>query len=147
VKKESAFMASFTSESREFISQGTRTGKLATVRADGRPHVVPIWFILDGDTIVFNTGKTSVKGRNLQRTGQACVSVDDEAPPYAFAMVEGTVTLAEDLDEMKYWATKIAARYMGEALAESFGARNAVPGELLVRLTPTKIVYVHDLAS
>jgi nitroimidazol reductase NimA-like FMN-containing flavoprotein (pyridoxamine 5'-phosphate oxidase superfamily) len=66
-------MASFTPESRAFISQGTRTGKLATVRADGRPHVVPIWFVLDGDTLVFNTGNTTIKGKNLRRTGQACM--------------------------------------------------------------------------
>jgi PPOX class probable F420-dependent enzyme len=140
-------MASFTPECREFVLHGTRTGKLATVRADGRPHVVPIWFVLDGDTVVFNTGNTSVKGKNLRRTGQASLSVDDETPPYAFALLEGTVTISEELDEMKYWATKIAARYMGDALAETYGARNAVPGELLVRLTPTKIVYVSDLAS
>ena len=140
-------MASFTPEARAFVSQGARTAKLATVRADGRPHVVPIWFVLDGDVVVFNTGNTSVKGKNLRRTGQACLALDDEAPPYAFAMIEGTVTLSEDLDEMKHWATKIAARYMGEALADSFGTRNAVPGELLVRLTPTKIVYVHDMTS
>ena len=66
--------------------------------------------------------------------------------PDAFIMVEGTVTLSEDLDEMKYWATKIAARYIGDAQAESYGARNAVPGALLVRLTPTHIVYMRDLA-
>ncbi len=140
-------MASFTPESREFILTGTRTGKLATVRADGRPHVVPIWFILDGDTLVFNTGEATVKGKNLRRTGQACVSVDDENPPYSFMLVDGTVTISDDLDEMKQWATKIAARYMGDARAEAYGARNAVRGELLVRLTPTKIVYIKDLAS
>ena len=43
-------------EWRAFVSEGTRTGKLATVRADGRPHVVPIWFVLDGDDLVFTTG-------------------------------------------------------------------------------------------
>jgi hypothetical protein len=32
-----------------FLSEGNRTGKLATVQAEGRPHVTPIWFVLDGD--------------------------------------------------------------------------------------------------
>lgn len=140
-------MASFTPESRAFILAGTHTGKLATVRADGRPHVAPIWFTLDGDTVVFNTGKESVKGKSLIHTGQACLSVDDENPPFAFIMVDGTVTISEDLDEMKYWATKIAARYVGEAQAEAVAARNAVSGSLLVRMTPTNIVYVHNLAG
>lgn len=55
---------------RDFVSHGTRTGKLSTVRADGRPHVTPMWFVLDGDDIVFNTDKSVVKGRNLTRTGE-----------------------------------------------------------------------------
>ena len=51
------------------MSEGTRTGKLATTRHDGRPHVVPIWFVLDGDDFVFNTGEHSIKGRALTRNG------------------------------------------------------------------------------
>lgn len=50
---------------------GTRTGVLSTVCKDGRPHAAPIWFVLDGDTVVFTTGRGTVKGRNLRRTGQA----------------------------------------------------------------------------
>jgi hypothetical protein len=38
------------------------------------------------------------------------------------------------------WATRIAARYMGEDQAEAYGRRNAVPEEMLVRVTPTKVV-------
>ncbi len=40
---------------------------MATVRNDGRPHVVPIWFDLDGDDLVFTTWHTSVKAANLRR--------------------------------------------------------------------------------
>jgi nitroimidazol reductase NimA-like FMN-containing flavoprotein (pyridoxamine 5'-phosphate oxidase superfamily) len=46
------------SEWRAFLLEGTRTGKVATTRVDGRPHVAPIWFDLDGDTLVFTTGAT-----------------------------------------------------------------------------------------
>jgi nitroimidazol reductase NimA-like FMN-containing flavoprotein (pyridoxamine 5'-phosphate oxidase superfamily) len=61
-------------EWRAFLEAGTRTGKLATTRRDGRPHVVPIWFVLDGDEVVFNTGAGTVKGRSLARpAGPACV--------------------------------------------------------------------------
>lgn len=126
-------------EWREFASAGTRTGKLATVRADGRPHLAPIWFVLDGEDILFNTGTDTVKGRNLRRDGRASLCVDDETPPYAFVIVSGTVTLSEDLDEVRRWATTIGGRYMGADRAEEFGRRNGVPGELLVRLTPTSV--------
>jgi PPOX class probable F420-dependent enzyme len=119
---------------RAFVSEGTRTGKLATTRHDGRPHVVPIWFVLDGTDFVFNTGAHSIKGRALHRTGIAALCVDDERPPYAFVSVTGTVSITEDPDELLHWATVIGGRYMGAERAEEFGRRNAVPGELLVRL-------------
>lgn len=140
-------MKQLTDASRAFLSQDTRTGKLATVRADGRPHIAPIWFVVDGDTIIFMTGKTSVKGVNLLRDERASLCVDDENAPYAFAILDGTVKLSEDLGEMKVWATRIAARYMGEDLAETYGKRNTVPGELLVYFTPTKVLFQENIAG
>ncbi|MGW1053207.1 PPOX class F420-dependent oxidoreductase [Streptomyces sp. NPDC001118] len=134
-------------EWRAFVSNGTRTGKLSTVRADGSPHVTPIWFLLDGDELVFNTGKDTVKGRNLARDGRIALCVDDDRPPFHFVVLNGSARLSEDLDEVRHWATRIAARYMGEDRAEEYGARNGVPGELLVRVTVDKVVAVKDLAA
>ena len=132
---------------RTFVSEGTRTGKLATTRHDGRPHVVPIWFVLDGDAFVFNTGEHSIKGRSLARNGIAALCVDDDRPPYAFVSVTGTVTITTDLDEMRRWATAIGARYMGADRAEEFGKRNAVEGELLVRLHADHVFAQTDIAG
>ncbi|WP_330341443.1 PPOX class F420-dependent oxidoreductase [Streptomyces sp. NBC_00557] len=134
-------------EWRAFVSHGTRTGKLSTVRADGSPHVAPIWFLLDGDELVFNTGKESVKGRNLARDGRVALCVDDDRPPFHFVVLNGRARLSEDLAELRHWATRIAARYMGEDLAEEYGARNGVPGELLVRVPVDQVVAVKDLAA
>ena len=134
-------------EWKEFITQGTRTGKLATTRKDGRPHVVPIWFVLDGDELVFNTGERTVKGRSLVRTGQASLCVDDETPPFSFVTISGPVTISTDPDELLDSATRIAARYMGEQRAEEFGRRNAVEGELVVRLRAEDVVAVSRLAD
>ena len=140
-------MPALTDEQRAFLLHGTRTGKLATVRKDGRPHVVPIWFTLDGDTIVFTTGEHAVKAANIRRDPRICLCVDDETPPYAYIMVEGTATLSKDIDPLLHWATRIGGRYMGEALAETYGKRNGVPGELLVRVTPTKVVFEKNIAD
>ncbi|WP_327693170.1 PPOX class F420-dependent oxidoreductase [Streptomyces sp. NBC_00459] len=127
-------------EWRAFLSHGTRTGKLSTVRADGSPHVAPIWFLLDGDDLVFNTGKDTVKGRNLARDGRVALCVDDDRPPFAYVVIQGRATLSEELDDVRHWAGRIAARYMGEERAEEFGARNGVPGELLVRVHIEKVL-------
>ncbi|MFD8820281.1 PPOX class F420-dependent oxidoreductase [Streptomyces sp. NPDC059627] len=134
-------------EWRAFVSHGTRTGKLSTVSADGSPHVAPIWFLLDGDELVFNTGKETVKGRNLARDGRVALCVDDDRPPFNFVVLSGRARLSEDLGELRDSATRISARYMGAERAEEFGARNGVPGELLVRVTVEKVVALKDLAG
>jgi hypothetical protein len=133
------------SEAREFLSHGQRTGKVATTRADGRPHLAPIWFVLDGEDLVFMTGADTVKGRSLARDPRLSLVVDLEEPPYSFVMVEGTATLSEDLESMLPLSIAIARRYVGEDQAEAFGRRNAVAGELLVRMRPSKIVAIADL--
>ena len=132
---------------RDFLLRGTRTGKVAWVGHDGAPHVAPIWFVLDGDDVVFNTGADTGKGRALAREGRASMVVDDDSPPFSFVKIDGTVTLHDDLDEVRRFATTIGGRYMGADRAEEFGRRNGVPGELLVRLHPTKVTAAFDVAD
>ncbi|NYV74190.1 PPOX class F420-dependent oxidoreductase [Streptomyces sp. UH6] len=134
-------------EWRTFVTAGTRTGKLATTRADGSPHVAPVWFVLDGDEVVLTTGAETVKGRNLARDSRVALCVDDERPPFSFVSLTCRARLDEDLDQVRHWATRIAARYMGEERAGQYGARNAVPGELLVRLSVDRVSAVADLAD
>jgi hypothetical protein len=146
-----------TEEIRAFLGDGpARTAKLATVRADGRPHVAPVWFALDtsaadqaspvGD-LVFNTGSDSVKGANLLRDARVALCFDDERPPFSFVTIDGVASVSHDLDEVVHWATVIGGRYMGSARAEEYGRRNGVPGELVVRVRPIHITAVADLAD
>ncbi len=134
-------------ERRAFLAEDARTAALATVRADGRPHVAPIWFLPDGDDIVFTTWHGSVKGRNLRRDPRASVSVDDQRFPFSFVVIEGTCSINQDLDELSTWARRIAARYVPADQADAFGRRNAVAGELLLRLTPTRITAQRAIAD
>ncbi len=140
-------MVTLSEEQREFLLHGARTGKRATVRKNGSPHVVPVWFLLDGDTLVFTTGDRTSKAASIRRDARVALCVDDEVPPFSFIVVEGTAELIDDIEALKVWATRIAGRYMGSALAEQYGARNAVPGELLVRVTPTKVIFAKDVAN
>lgn len=140
-------MAELTEDVIAFLSQGTRTAKLAYVASDGRPLVAPVWFVVDGQQLVFNTGKETAKGRALARDPRVAICVDDETPPFSFVQIQGTVTLGEDPAEVLATATRIGGRYMGTDRAEEFGRRNGVPGELVVRLTPTKVIKAFDLAD
>ena len=134
-------------EIRAFLSHGTRTAKVATSGPGGQPHVMPVWFALDGDELVFTTWGDSVKGRNLRQNPLAAMVVDEEVAPYAFVHMRGHVTLSKDLEELLRFATAIGGRYMGVDRAEEFGRRNAVPGELLVRLRPERVIAAAAVAA
>ena len=132
---------------REFVLSEPRTAKLATVRRDGSPHVAPVWIDLDGDEIVFTTGEATVKGTSMARDPRVALCVDDERPPFSFVMVEGMARIVRDEEEKLRWATRIAGRYMGADRAEAYGRRNAVLDELLVRVTPTRIIAQEAIAG
>ncbi len=130
---------------REFLAYGTRTGKVSYLAASGRPLVTPVWFIVEDDSLVFNTGKDTAKGRALARDPQTSLCVDLQEPPFAFVQVQGDAELSEDPAELLRTATAIAARYVGPERAEEFGRRNGVPGELVVRLRPVKVVAAFNM--
>jgi PPOX class probable F420-dependent enzyme len=140
-------MAELTGEVVEFLSAGTRTGMLGFVAADGRPLVAPVWFIVDDGQLVFNTGRSTAKGRALARDSRVVICVDDPHPPYAFVQVQGTASVTDDAADLLEIATRIGARYMGADRADEFGRRNAVPGELVVRVRPTKVVATFNIAD
>jgi PPOX class probable F420-dependent enzyme len=134
-------------EYKSFLLDRARTATLATMRADGRPHAAPVWFDLDGDTFVFTTAEGTVKGRNMRRDPRVSLCIDDEVPPFHFVVIEGTAELKAEDSDLLHWAIRIGGRYMGEDRAEEYGRRNSVPGELLVRVTPNKILAYKNISD
>ena len=135
-------------EWREFLLAGSRTGKLATVRPDSRPHVAPVWFTLDGDDLIFTTMANTVKGKNLLANPQVAISIDEEEFPFAFVLIEGSAKIeALSPSELLPYTTRIARRYVGDDGADSYGRRNAAEGEVLVRVPLTKVIARKEVAA
>ena len=133
---------------KEFVgAMPPRTAKLAVVRADGSPHVAPVWVALDGDDVVFMTSAGTIKGKAILRDPRVALCFDDERPPFAFATITGTATTSTDPDEQLTWATRIGGRYMGDDQADAYGRRNAVPPEMVVRVSVDKVVAKVDVAN
>jgi len=130
-----------------FLMRGTRTAKVATTMNSGQPHVMPVWFVLDGEELVFTTGAGSVKAHNLRRDPRIALVVDEDVAPYAFVHIRGRARISEDMGELLRFATEIGGRYMGPDRAEEFGRRNAAPGELLVRVMTERIIAETDVAG
>ncbi|MEU4764051.1 PPOX class F420-dependent oxidoreductase [Actinosynnema sp. NPDC023794] len=132
---------------REFVSAApARTGKLAIVRADGSPHVTPVWVDLDAGTLVFTTNLGSIKGRAIRRDGRVSVCLDDERPPFAFVTVSGRAEVEDDPEQVRYWAGRIGARYMGAGRANEFAELNGGPGEVVVRVREAVVVAKTEVA-
>lgn len=133
---------------REFVlAAPARTAKLAVVRADGSPHVAPVWVDLDGDQVVFMTSADTIKGKAILRDPRVSLCWDDERPPFSFLTIAGRADVSEDAADLLHWATRIGGRYMGADRAQEFGRRNAVPPEMLIRVTPTRIVAKVDISG
>ena len=133
---------------RDFILESpARTAKFASVAADGSPRVTPIWVVLDGDDLVFTTHETSAKANAIRRDPRVAICFDDERPPFSYVIVHGQARLSDDQDELRRWTSVLGGRYMGADRADEYGARNGVPGELLVRVTPTKVLTARNVAD
>ncbi len=140
-------MTEFTDEVIEFLSAGTRTGTLGYLAADDRPLVAPVWFIVDNGELVFNNGRNTAKGRALAWDSRAVMCVDDSHPPYSFVQVQGVASTTEDASDLLDVATGIGGRYTGWHRAREFGRRNAAPGELVVRVRPTKVIAEFNITG
>lgn len=131
-----------------FLKEHPRSAKIATVREDGRPHVVPIWFSLDGDTLIFTAWHTSVKVKNILHDGRVAICVDEDSPPYHYVLLEGRAEIIDKSEEAShYWAKFIAERYMGAEKAEILAGRYGIEGEWVFRMTPENIVAYKNVTD
>lgn len=108
-----------------------------TLRADGSPHAIPVWFeFTDGEFRVF-TSRRFQRVRNLERDNRAAITVSTHSQPYAYASAEGPVTITrEGLAET---ALSIARRYMAKG-AEEYLTELLDDDSVVLRLTPERIL-------
>jgi len=124
-----------------FLSTPARCAKLATVREDGSPHVVPVWFTLHGNDLIFTAGCASVKVKNILRDGRVAICVDEDTPPFHYVLLEGRAEVLDStVEAARHWGTIIGGKYMGVDRAEEFGRRYGVEGEWVMRMIPEKVI-------
>jgi PPOX class probable F420-dependent enzyme len=134
-------MATMTdNEWRSFVTAGTRLAHIALARADGRPHVTPVCFILDGDELAFALSPGSVKGKNLARDQRIAACVSDERQPYSFVTIEGRARTSAEPDQIKHVGTGIARRYYPSQPAEDIAGSFVQEGFTAVRITITNVI-------
>jgi PPOX class probable F420-dependent enzyme len=64
---------------------------LATLMADGRPQVTPVWCDFDGTSVRINSAKGRVKDRNMRRDPRVTLAIQDPDNPYRYLEIRGHV--------------------------------------------------------
>ncbi|MET9302234.1 PPOX class F420-dependent oxidoreductase [Micromonospora aurantiaca] len=106
---------------------------VATIEADGTPHVTPVWVDTDGEHVVFNTAKGRQKYLNMSRNPVVAVSVADKADDYRTLWIKGTVEfVTEGADEH---IDRMAKKYLGQ---DTYPWRRPGEERVIVRVTPTE---------
>ena len=100
---------------------------LATVRPDGRPHLIPIWFVWLNTRFYLCTGKASVKGRNLQANPNLVLALEDGSKPL---IAEGTATLLDPP-----FAPELAAAFQAKY---DWDMRHSDQYNMVVEVTPQR---------
>jgi len=116
------------SEKAKALVQRPVIANVATVDADGRPQVTPVWIDLEGDQLVFNTARGRVKQSNLDSDPRVAVSVVDPDDPFNVVVVRGTVVATEDGADAHI--DSLAKKYMG---LDTYPMRQ--PGEVRIKYT------------
>jgi PPOX class probable F420-dependent enzyme len=113
---------------------------LATVRPDGRPHQVPVWFLWDGETILIFSEPENQKIRNLRANPQASLALEALDEGGDIVVVEGRAELLDAMaseDVLAVYGAKYARLManMGWTL-ESMVARYSQA----IRVSPTRLI-------
>ncbi len=103
---------------------------LATVRADGRPHLVPIWFVWWDGKVWISTGETSQKIANIERNPRVSVALEDGANP---VVIEGTAEVYRDAETRDALAPHFLKKYEWDFRADNeYGT--------LIGVTPVRLL-------
>ena len=106
-----------------FLEERGHLLRLATIDADGYPRVVPIWFIRQGDDIVFTPRGPSVFLANIRRDPKVGLSIDEDPLPYRKVTIRGTARVEHDIGDDDAWRDlyrRIAKRYVDDEAADAY---------------------------
>ena len=126
-----------TAEQRAFLEQ-KNFAVLGTVSRSGAPHLTVMWYLLDGDEIVFNTKAGRVKQTNLAHDARVSLLVYDDSG-YKYIRVDGRVRAIADADVAHRDIARLAVRYHGEEKAKSSIARFDTEERISYRLPTTRV--------
>lgn len=110
---------------------------VATLAADGKPHLTVVWIKRDGDDLLFSTTVDRSQGKNLARDPRITVMINPPDNPYTYAEIQGTTTLTPD--PTNALPDELSLKYTGQPYATFNPASKNDGARIIVRITPLKV--------
>jgi nitroimidazol reductase NimA-like FMN-containing flavoprotein (pyridoxamine 5'-phosphate oxidase superfamily) len=112
--------------------------RVAVVLSGGRPHVTPVLYAWDGETLQFSTRRRTLKMQGLQPGAWVSVTIDEESPPWRGVLISGAV---DHLPHDAEWAAGALSRYVGEGQARAYADYLALkePDRVRISVRPASI--------
>ena len=108
---------------------------LATVGADGKPQVTPVWCDFDGTHVRINTARGRVKEKNLARNPRVALAVLDPDNPYRYVQVQGRVAEMTEQGADAH-IDALAKKYLGQ---DRYPYRKAGEVRVMVKIAPERV--------
>jgi len=123
---------------KELLSQPI-VAKIATTSKSGDIRITPIWFGVDGDTVLMNTFEDSALVKNLRRNPRCSIIIDTSTFPYHGVHYWGTATVEGPNDDVEGIA-KLFTPYRGDVDTAREYARTLIGWgtRVYVRFTATR---------
>lgn len=110
-------------EVESFLQERGHLARIATIKEDGSPSVVPVWFIYEEGKIVITPRKYSAFYADIQRDPRVAITIDEEAGHYRKVLVEGVAEILYPLghdDEWRDQYRRISCRYVDDESADYY---------------------------
>lgn len=114
--------------------------RLTTIKPDGYPHTVPVWFLLDGDDIIIFTGIGSQKVKNVLENRRGNITFGGDPIGSPCYTIEGDIEVEPD-PEHKLTA-KITYHYERPEKAEEYLSAWKNDPHVILRLKPRRVIKV-----
>lgn len=128
-----------TEEVRNFL-ENALIARIAVIDSDGYPHTVPIWFVRDGDDVIFFSSRSARKIKLAQANPKGSMSVGGSPYGAEGYLIKGDFSLEENKDN--HWVRQIYYRYEPRELADQHLAESVEWDLVLMRLKPRKVIRI-----
>ena len=136
-------MADMTQQEIAAYLAETHVAHLVTIRANGRPHVAPVWFLAENAHAFVMADNNALKVRNIRRNSAVSLSIATDQRPFKYVVMNGEAQVVEE--DRAQMVERICVRYDGPVRGVEFAKELLVGDRLkLIEILATRVIGWKD---